>query len=252
MIPFSKIPGNLRVPLFHSELFINGGSFPTSDQAGGVWTVESNIIVNAGSAHYTAQKSNGIAVFDSYADLDLTSPIILSLSDSEYRNNPGVDSAISGLIGSGVAYTWDDENARISYVKQGVYDVVTYNSPNFHIWALNCTILEACQQFGRTFYPDENHYTVEFQGKIYTFVGYGFSGSSGAGIFVGDLIPDFQAYVSFEQIAEQIISNSDSEDAQEYLSLVANSIFNADESKQFVKLSELIDQLEENKVLHSQ
>ena len=64
-----------------------------------------------------------------------------------------------------------------------------------------------------------------------------------------------ESFISFSMIAQKIISNASSSNqaisllAEAYLENVAQSIFSTDESKQFVKLEDLIEQFELNKVL---
>ncbi|WP_442768556.1 hypothetical protein [Acinetobacter bohemicus] len=64
-------------------------------------------------------------------------------------------------------------------------------------------------------------------------------------------------YVSFETIAQKIISNASSSNqaisllAEAYLEAVATSIFNTNPSKQFVQLSDLLSQFELNKTLRT-
>ena len=67
---------------------------------------------------------------------------------------------------------------------------------------------------------------------------------------------EYQSY-SLELIAHKIISNASSSNqaisllAETYLETVANSIFNSEPSKQFVKLSDLLSQFELNKTLRT-
>ena len=59
-----------------------------------------------------------------------------------------------------------------------------------------------------------------------------------------------------ETVAQKVISNAESSEdevlkllSEDYISLVANSVFDSNPSKQFVKLEDLIPQLETNKIL---
>ena len=64
-------------------------------------------------------------------------------------------------------------------------------------------------------------------------------------------------HISFSQIAQKILSNSKSTNqaisllAETYLENIAKSIFNTDESKQFVKITDLTSQFELNKTLRT-
>mgnify|MGYP003609293533 FL=1 len=68
---------------------------------------------------------------------------------------------------------------------------------------------------------------------------------------------DTSIAISFVQIAQKIISNTSSSNqaisllAEAFLEAVANSIFNAESSKQFVKLSDLLPQFELHKTLRT-
>ena len=64
--------------------------------------------------------------------------------------------------------------------------------------------------------------------------------------------------IKLNVVAQKVISNAESSPdeilkllSQDYINLVAESIFNTDTSKQFVNLEELVTQLENNKVLRS-
>ena len=63
--------------------------------------------------------------------------------------------------------------------------------------------------------------------------------------------------IPLETVAQKVISNTQSTNqgtallAEAYLEAVANSIFNTESSKQFVKLSDLLSQFEPNKTLRT-
>ena len=65
-----------------------------------------------------------------------------------------------------------------------------------------------------------------------------------------------QKTLPLDVVAQKIISNAESSAdevlkllSEDYINLVANSVFDSNPSKQFVKLEDLIPQLEVNKVL---
>ena len=65
-----------------------------------------------------------------------------------------------------------------------------------------------------------------------------------------------EEYIPLLVVAQKVISNAESSEnevlklmSEDYINLVANSVFDSNPSKQFVKLEDLIPQLETNKIL---
>lgn len=230
------------------------------------WILNPAVTVNTnGIAHYTAYKTNQREYYDSYANLDLTEAIVRSLHDENMQQWQAVIDACNELTG-GSTYAWDVANECIAYIEHP---------------RVTCTTTESCQQFEYLYRSNTNKYysTPDCVAEI------GAAGWWGNTIAVplnsaeteyacrGDSATGDRAYLSkvinpnydpsmvesktikLNVVAQKIISNTSSPNqgtslfAEAYLENVAQSIFSTDESKQFVKLSDLIDQFEENKVL---
>ena len=236
------------------------------DMPWGDWILNSGVTVNTnGIAHYTAYKTNQREYYDSYANLDLTEAIVRSLHDSNMQQWQAVKDAANELT-NGAAYTFDNVNERVIYI----FDLNTvskylYRSPdngqyyNATIDAVNAVV---CSRWYNQCYIEKE--TVRNQYLDLDWCGYDVSyGTKLCSQIIVESIPNTSydpnlvenRYISYEAIAQKIISNASSSNeaisllAETYLEAVANSIFYADESKQFVKPSDLIGQFEPNKTL---
>lgn len=239
-------------------------STPTIPQPFGNWIVNSDITVDTnGIAHYTAYKTNQREYYDSYADLDLTNAVVQSLHDSDMQQWQAVTDACDELTGV-TDWVLDPANNQVIYKDAPT----TINCVN----PTDCSAYENIWKIGTDYYsrPDcvlrfgesgwwgktlqvevsdtivkctrENGMEIDSFSRV---VNTNYDPASA---------PD-EKTLSFDVVAQKIISNTSSSNqstsllAETYLEVVANSISNSDESKQFVKLSDIINQFEENKVL---
>ncbi|EOR07290.1 hypothetical protein I593_02177 [Acinetobacter tandoii DSM 14970 = CIP 107469] len=236
------------------------------DMPWGDWILNPGVTVNAnGIAHYTAYKTNQREYYDSYANFDLTAAIVRSLHDSDMQQWQAVIDACNELT---KVDTWffDNVNERVIYI----FDLNTvskylYRSPdngqyyNATIDAVNAVV---CSRWYNQCYIEKE--TIRNQYLDLDWCGYDISsGMKLCSQIQVESIPNTNydpnlvenRYISYEAIAQKIISNASSSNeaisllAETYLEAVANSIFYADESKQFVKPSDLIGQFEPNKTL---
>ena len=206
------------------------------------WIVDSFIQFNGtGTATFTAISSDGFNFYSSYADLNLTEAIVCSLHDSDMQQWQAVKDACNQLTGV-TDWILDPENNRINYVEPST------SSPAD----------DACKAKALQIYGPSNPWTAK---AVYDKSGYCvLSDDPSFKLFRAPnsdtTIPEDQKkYLPLETVAQKITSNASLSDqaisllADAYLENVANSIFNADESKQFVKLSDLTPQFELNKIL---
>lgn len=244
------------------------------------WNLNADVTVTNGIAHYTAYKTNQRDYYDSYADLDLTAAIIRSFADDDMQQWQAVIDACNELTGV-TNWTFDTHNSWVLYevvpinypYLQRIWIAPAYGSsdPDFALYFDNPE--GACRALSEYFalQSPANKYVYRYTGPIIDHGTY-----SNAECYYGSTIdggttstqmtdsfnphydpnytPTFNS-ISFEKIAEKIISNTSSSNqaisllAEAYLENVAKSIFAADESKQFVRMADLIEKFELNKVL---
>ncbi|AYO56319.1 DUF2313 domain-containing protein [Acinetobacter wuhouensis] len=234
------------------------------DMPWGEWVVNcSNITVNRGIAHYTASKNNQVDYYDSFADLDLTEAIVRALHDVDMQKWQAVIDAANELTGV-TDWMWDVTNNGITYIKTAdpndpqddSYGKYMYSMGFGRFYSPN----EACRSFtnawstsGITFVSaNDTTCTTNQSGTIYSY-------NWVERVTNLDYVTPSESYnkksISFDAVAQKIISNSQSSNqaisllAEAFLETVAKSICNSDNTKQFVKLIDLISQFEQNKVL---
>ena len=241
------------------------------DMPWGEWIISPTVTVNTtGIAHYTAYKTNQNDYYDSYANLDLNLALVHSFSDTDMRELQGFIEAI--ITVASTEYTLDIDNSRIAY-----YEPLTGLNHLEWLWINSNSKLFATAEESALDYLHYiqsrgwghvvalGSYTGSTEQRLY-------SGITNNGSVVADLISVSRAknknydpsiletrqllYAPFSQIAQAIILNTQSSEpistvADAYINAVASSIFNADESRQFVKQSDLLSQFEHNKTLRT-
>lgn len=225
----------------------------------GSWILNAAIIVNRGIARYTASKTNTNDYYDSYADLDLTEAIVRALHDSDMQKWQAVIDAANELTGV-TDWVWDVANNSVNY-KDPDSNLSTYQ----FLYGINSIELGSTPAIACSISSKRTE--SQWVGKLRLDTSRGTFGYC-----VSDAYPNGwhimqhpnPAYdpsaeqntksIPFDVVAQKIISNSQSSNqaisllAEAFLETVAKSIFNTNESKQFVKLVDLIDQFELNKV----
>ena len=224
------------------------------------WIISPTITVNTtGIAHYTAYKTNQREYYDSYANWNLKEAIVSSLTDGEMQQWQAVKNAISQLSGV-TSWNFDPINSRVSYVKKtevwqisgNVYGTKTGPSPEY--LCLYYSLINA----------DWEHatpaYTLDSAGKTGSCrIQYKTNPSQITNSGYLQRLSQISAtqYLTFNEIADKIIAHTSSTDqgvalfAETYLETIAKSIFNLEQSKQFVKTIDLIPQIELNKTLRT-
>ena len=225
---------------------------------------------------YLARITTKDSSYNSYANLDLTESVARSLHDSDMQQWQAVIGACNELT-SVTDWVFDSANHQIIYVSSDTDDDPTlpdltsrviyrrlggysttcnrnYNVKNYE--SLRADALSCYISFGHS---GSITYIREVDGMIDVRI----DGSNGYDQALYQEIPnpayDSNAqppknYVSFEQIAHKLISNTSSPDqaisllAETYIETVASSIFSIEVAKQFVKLADLISQFKINKV----
>ena len=238
------LPGYLRI-----EWVVD---MPWSD-----WTLNPGMTINTnGIAHYTAYKTNQREFYDSYANLDLTAAIVRSLHDTDMQQWQAVKDALKYF-----------EQATSSTAKTG-YE---------HYGSTTCFSdrQTTCDSFRDKYFPSEDKWAASYSSYEGKYVCYRPNTNQTSYTILSSCVPSLVYTYTFNEnsvlfsssektysvnhtdVAQKILSNASSSDqaisllAEAYIEAVANSIFNADESKQFVKLSDLLSQFELNKTLRT-
>lgn len=217
------------------------------DMPWGEWILNAGFELSGENIRYTAYKTNQRDFYDSYADFDLVTALVRSFHDANMQQWQGFIDALEAFkqpnqtqgyksewFNTGCHLSLADTCAAFSDIQGKYFYAGSYNQspscnapPMYHV-VVKCDV-----------YPVYT-YTHNYELDHVTF------------------ISDTLIYnVNYINLANKIISNTSSSNqaisllAEAYLEAVANSIFNTDESKQFVRLSDLLSQFELNKTLRT-
>ncbi|OTH00822.1 phage tail protein I [Acinetobacter sp. ANC 4973] len=217
------------------------------------WILKLPIAVNQGTSHYKAYKFDNVTTLESYADLDLTQSIVRSLHDENMQQWQAVIDAADELTGV-TDWVFDSANSQIVYTEKNTRNM--YRFENSQMVEAD-TFENACKLWKHSWFgnPDVAVKYNESSRRCQAYlVSNGGAMSHTTIVLVSSSTESDEKIISFLALAQKIISNTSSSNqgtsllAEAYLENVAQSIFSTDESKQFVKLSDLIDQFEENKI----
>lgn len=235
------------------------------------WQLNPAVTVTEAMAHYTAYNTNGHEYHDSYADLDLTEAIVRSLHDSDMQQWQAVKDAIGQLIGA-VDWVLDPANNQIVYTKpvglndpslQYLYQT-TLGSKLYASLDSACTdavsIVNQDTRFsyvltGITSSQCRFTQTNLTTGAVNTNTGVVHTRAKNPAYDPNANAEQEKKTLPLDVIAQKVISNSSSSNqaisllAETYIETVANSIFSADVTKQFVKIEDVNSQFELNKTL---
>ncbi len=245
------------------------------DMPWGEWIISPTVTVNTtGIAHYTAYKTNQRQYYDSFADFDLVTALVRSFHDSDIRQNQAVTVALASIT-KGNVYQWFND---IDVIKYKETTSITENTIVNHEWKGTFDSFEKAVLADYT--PVSSGDGWSYTGLIFDYkpaepyrgtniVRYAkYTGRKNAyGYAIGDhevrvevktlSVTQKEYEIAYSDIAEKIIANtsslnpSEALDANNFLKAIANSIFDQDETKQFVKPSDLLSQLERNKTLRA-
>ena len=222
---------------------------------------------------YTAYNTNGISYYDSFANFDLVTALVRSFHDSDLQQYVAFTTAVEQLIGD-VDWVLDPANNQIKYWEKNELNC-QYLLKNTEVYSkfgdssLVCSPSAASAQGQRFFDLIGGGRTVcnlVVNSPVSVSVMYKYSSDASCTRslpFSGVKNPAYSPEDEYEEktiplevVASKVISNAESGDdevlkllSQDYINLVANSVFDSNPSKQFVKLEDLIPQLEANKVL---
>lgn len=232
------------------------------DMPWGEWILNSDYELSGDNIRYTAYKTNQRDFYDSLANFDLITALVRSFHDTDMQQWQGFKDAANALIGR-EGWLVDISKSMISSSSR-TYEL--RQSPPL----VSDSIQSVCKLFanqvqaglggGADFYFLKA-YGAFSSGSSYDFYCTIWRDRYGNQTFYrtengyeGDIVTIEKP---FTELAFKIITNAKSDNqgialfAEAYLENIAQSIFNQDEAKQFVKLSELLSQFELNKKLRT-
>ena len=229
-------------------------STPVLPKPFGNWILNQGYELVNEDVKYTAYKTNGVSYYDSFANFDLVTALVRSFHDSDLQQYAAFTTAVEQLIGA-VDWVLDPANNQIRYTLPAEGTLWTYpDNPTKYGSAS-----QACQAYATA--NGRYYVAVEINGpgtgaRCYHSASEDSPYLSSITLTAVENEEENQRTIPLPTVAQQVISNAESSPdeilkllSQDYINLVSESIFNTDTSKQFVKLEDLIPQLETNKVL---
>ena len=240
-------------------------STPTLPKPFGNWILNQGFNIVTNNIRYTGYKTDGENYYDSFADFDLVTALVRSFHDSDLQKYVAFTTAVEQLIGN-VDWTIDPANNQIRYTETINKTCASYADCSGYadIWMSNvgklyttpdCVAeIGAYGWWGNTLSVPISETVVECRGSNSGTVISNMARVANPAYDPAD--EEGQKTLPLDVVAAQVISNAASSAdevlkllSEDYINLVANSVFDSNPSKQFVKLEDLIPQLEANKVL---
>lgn len=252
-------------------------STPALPKPFGTWIINQGYELVGEDIKYTSYKTNGIGYYDSFANFDLVTALVRSFHDSDLQQYVAFRTAVEQLIG-GVDWVLDPANNQIVYTKPS--DPTDPTDPTVqYYWqqgsSYTCFSPSSCQSAVQAWSDSLNFEWTVVSCSVgnYGLMNCPLKRFDKNGVLVDqttESIPrvtnpaynpsappkDDKKTIPLETVAQQVISNAESNPdeilkmlSEDYINIVANSVFDVNTSKQFVKLEDLIPQLEVNKVL---
>lgn len=256
-------------------------STPSLPKPFGSWILNQGYELADDYIVYTAYKTNQISYYDSYANFDLVTALVRSFHDPDLQEYIAFTTSVDQLTGV-VDWVLDPANNRIKYfeltdeVDQGASFGCNGSSSNSQTLD---SVLNSC--------TPENWTQVKLTEKgaqtLANILANMEVGKTNSNVLLEvslvntnnsnptPVVTNYyfsvtkavhpaereEKYLPFETVAQQVISNAKASSDQalkmlseDYVEIVTDSIFDINISKQFIKIYDLIPQLETNKVLH--
>ena len=253
---------------------VTAPSTPTLSKPFGSWILNQGYELVNEDIRYTAYKTNGVSYYDSFANFDLVTALVRSFHDSDLQQYVAFTNAVEQLIG-GVDWVLDPANNQIKYKEivcsdgskdcaseflyQAQWDTTQTDWHYSRQSACSATAARMASATGNPWkwarYSQYQECVMENKkdpANIVTVYVSVFTKPNDTPVEVEEKT------IPLETVAQKVISNAESSPdeilkllSQDYINLVAESVFNTDTSKQFVNLEDLVPQLENNKVLRS-
>ena len=240
-------------------------STPILPKPFGDWILNQGFAILGYDIRYTGYKTNDIDTYDSFALSNLQDALVKSFLDPDLQQYAAFTTAVEQLIGN-VDWTIDPASNQIRYTEttnktcasyadcSGYTDIWMSNTGKLYTTPDCVAEIGAYGWWGNTLTVPISETVVECRG-------------SNSGNVISNMVrvtnpaydpadEEGQKTLPLDAVAAQVISNADSSVdevlkllSEDYISLVANSVFDSNPSKRFVKFEDLIPQLEANKVL---
>ena len=243
-------------------------STPVLPKPFGNWILNQGFNIVTNNIRYTGYKTDGISYYDSFANFDLVTALVRSFHDSDLQQYAAFTTAVEQLIGD-VDWVLDPANNQVKYypkptdaedpTSKGRYcHYVGYGGGLPARTVCSTQASDVCNAIansnGQTSYPLVQIGTSSF-GPTYV-CGSNWTLGAEANPAYDPSAEKEEKTIPLETVAQKVISNAESNPdeilkmlSEDYINIVANSVFDVNTSKQFVKLEDLIPQLEVNKVL---
>lgn len=240
-------------------------SSPILPKPFGDWILNQGYEIVGNDIKYTAYKTNSLNYYDSFALADLVQTLVKSFHDPDLQQYAAFTTAVEQLLGS-VDWVLDPANNRIKY-----YEIDDPNQADYIWWIGDrsrwgtCYSESSCAAVYMTWmtgFENAINPTSECKKNGTSMVCTGTANGSRrfnntmSGTAQNPSAEKEEKYLPLQVVAQKVISNADSSAdevlkllSEDYINLVANSVFDSNPSKRFVKLEDLIPQLEANKVL---
>ena len=236
-------------------------STPTLPKPFGNWILNQGYELVNEDIKYTAYNTNGVSYYDSFANFDLVTALVRSFHDSDLQQYAAFTTAVEQLVGS-VDWVLDPANNQVVYTpKPQASSCELPSCPPYsqYVYRPSWYAYDGVYRYGTT--PELGCYVAggtsfNPQGNMCSRPGETYESKPFLNPAYDPNAEQEQKTLPLDVVAQKIISNAESSAdevlkllSEDYINLVANSVFTSNPSKQFVKLEDLIPQLEANKVL---
>lgn len=266
---------DIEVEKLNVKYGVTTPSTPTLPKPFGNWILNQGYELVNEDIKYTAYNTNGVSYYDSFANFNLVTALVRSFHDSDLQQYVAFTTAVEQLIGA-VDWVLDPTNNQIVYYQEP--DTTDPQKNELYRWSYegnyfsyslsSQSLCSSILPILSTLYPHGKYNKSEVVGESPTSVSCFISSSlttfNGTETITRASNPAYdpnaqdereRKTLPLETVAQQVISNAESSDqvlkmlSEDYIEIVANSIFDTNVSKQFIKIEDLIPQLEANKVL---
>ena len=234
---------------------------PKPDPIFGDWNLNQGFTILGDNIRYTGYKTNGIDTYDIFALSDLQDSLVKSFLDPDLQQYAAFTTAVEQLLIGAVDWELDPANNQIVYsedypilVKDNATDWMTVE--DYIKRQTGGSKLKLSDTTLNRINSVSSQRTITLTGTCLIQTAYCPIGSSKSLTVTVKPNYDNKKTLPLNTVAQKVISNADSSEdevlkllSEDYINLVTNSVFDSNPSKQFVKLEDLIPQLETNKVL---
>ena len=242
----------------------------------GDWILNQGFTILGDDIRYTGYKTNDVDTYDSFALSNLQNALVKSFLDTDLQQYAAFTTAVEQLTGT-VDWVLDLANNQIVYYLEP--ETTDPRNNEYYMWEFQTqsysyslspqALCSAVTTYIDSLYPHGKYDKSEVTTQTPTYVNCyisstqtPFSGTETVNRVANPAYDpnatdeDREKTLPLEVVAQKVISNAESSEdevlkllSEDFINLVANSVFDNNPSKQFVKLEDLIPQLETNKVI---